>query len=132
LAKIYLKRIGQSLVPADEESLKIVEKLSKEETYEVPIKKSRNYLFHKKFFSLVNKGFDNTFLNCTFEKFRDYCMIGAGHCTTVGGYAIPDSIAFDKMDDIQFEKVYNDVLQFIILHINVDQKTLENELGSFL
>ncbi len=135
MADIFVKRdgeFGDKLIPTDEESLKIVKKLSRDEVYKMPIKKTRNYQFHKKYFALLNTGWDNSPLNVPFNKFREYCMIGAGHCTVVGGHAIADSISFDNMDDLEFEQVYSDVLQFIILHIGADQKTIEDNLINFM
>lgn len=132
MAVIYLKREKQKLAPADQFSLDIIMKFKEEEVIECPIKKKRNYQFHKKLFALFNLAWENSYMNMPFDKFRTYATARSGHGEIIDGVLIADSLAFDKMDELEFEKVYNDVLQFVMIHLNITKETIEAELINFL
>ncbi len=124
--KIYLKKQHHSLYPADEESLEAVKKLSKDKTYHVDIKMARNYDFHKKYFSLLEYGYDNQNENNkikydNFDSFRKEIVMKCGfytvHITTKGHKLhFPDSISFAKMDEDKFQKLYDRTIDVIIKH----------------
>lgn len=75
------------------------------------VRLARNPQFHKKGFALLQKLFDNQDHFEDFEKFREWMQIAAGVVeTTIGPdgetYYKVKSLAWDKMDEIQFERVY--------------------------
>lgn len=91
----------------------------------------RNYRFHKKFFSLLNLGFDawepprqrKTYkghpVQKNFEQFREDITIAAGFYEQTfdlkGRMKLKaKSIAFAKMDDAEFEKVYSAVADVLL------------------
>jgi hypothetical protein len=136
MAIVYLKREGQKLVPTDQDSLDKVMKFKEDDVMKTDMKKPRNYEFHKKAFALLNLLWENSPLNLTFDKFRGYCMLNIGRAdvydTPYGKTAIPESISFDNMEQIEFEKVYSDILQFGIEHIGADKEMIEEQLVGFL
>ena len=51
--------------------------------------------------------------------------------TPKGSFALPESISFGNMDDTKFEKVYEAVLEQIILDTKADREFIEQELINF-
>ncbi|MCP3683551.1 MAG: DUF1367 family protein [bacterium] len=135
--KIYLQKHStmQGMFPADQESLDTVKKLKKENVYYVDIKEARNYKFHKKFFSLLKFGFDNQrdtnkVIYDNPDSFRKEVILKCGfyneHITTKGEILyFADSISFDKMDELEFNKLFDRAVDVIIKYfvpdIDVDE-----------
>lgn len=115
------KHPSGSLVAADEASAEYVKKLTVGEVISARIKKERNYQFHKKFFALINYAFDNQEKYDTPEAFRAEVTMRAGwyqehhHITGAISYS-PKSIAFDNMDELEFGKLYQRVIDVILKH----------------
>lgn len=96
---------------------------------ECEVKEPRNYEFHKKFFALVNlcfenlpEKFDSTYP--TQKSLLNELKFQVGHCEehrTLGGKItyIPKSINFASMDQWEFEKFYNNVLNVILKYFMV-------------
>ena len=134
--KLYLKNTLQGLIPlypADHEEKK---RLKVGEEYEAEIRRPRNYLFHKKFFALVNVGWNNTQLDMPFETYRRYVTMKAGYFkiykTPKGELVEPESIGFASMDQSTFEELYSRVLDVIIDDIGVSGDDIESEILNFL
>ena len=105
----------------------------------VEIVKLRNPKFHNKFFALLNLGVTNSkgkFIKTNnLELYRKYVTMKAGYVditpTNKGSMITPQSIAFDKMDEIEFQKLYSKVLDFIILDIEATKEDIEKVLINF-
>lgn len=123
----------QPLYPSDVDEKK---KLKLGEMYEVEIKHPRNIGLHKKFFALINIGWENSDLDMPFETYRKYITMKAGYFKTYttdkGTFYDAESISFSSMDQIQFEEVYDRVLNVIIKDIGADRKDIETVLINFL
>ena len=132
MAIAHFKREGQKLVPADQQSLDRIMKFSEGDIISGDFKKARNYEFHKKFFALINLLWDNSPMNIPFNTFRAYAIAISGHGSVVNGVAIADSISFDNMDEIEFQELYKDILQFGVEHTGADREFIENNLLSFM
>lgn len=130
--RLLLKNTETGLIPCYPSDYDEKKRLKLGEKYWSDIKLARNYEFHKKFFALVKIGWENSPLNMPFNVFRQYATASAGHGYIQEGVLIADSISFDKMSQDEFEKTYNDVLQFIILHIGATREGIENELAGFM
>ena len=100
----------------------------------------RSVGFHRKFFALVRYTF-NHMTEDMYDKFpseeslRLELTLQAGYWSkhvTIGGKEIvyPQSIRFDKMDQVTFEQLYSTIIDVILkyFHLEVDQ----NELVSFM
>lgn len=100
------------------------------------IKKPRNYMFHKKFFALVELVFQNQDLTDDRDNLRDCLTIRAGYHTTMkldtGLQYFPKSISFAKMDEIEFEELFGKFLNESCKLIGVDNEDIMNELSEFL
>jgi len=136
--KFLVKKHFGNLIPvynSDLEALKSA-KLKEGEVYEIEIKKKRNYEFHKKYFALVNLCFDNQETFTEFEDLRNYLTMKAGYVkkinTGTGQMILPLSISFTKMDNIEFEQLYQKTIDVICKFIDVDEKGIMNELINYL
>lgn len=105
--------------------------------YEATIKELRNVAFHRKYFSLVNLSWEylneqqRAFFKEDVNAFRKTVEIAAGHYEPVYSVArqswleVPKSIAFDKLSESDFEKLYervkNVLFQTFIPQVNRDE-----------
>ena len=82
------------------------------------ITKPRNIAFLRKYFALLKVGREMSPSDFNPEQFRMYVQAGAGWCEFLAGkdgnlIAVPQSISFGKMDEIEFSRLYSSVLNFI-------------------
>lgn len=113
------------------------------ELVEVDFVVPRNPLFHRKFFALLQVGFDAWKPTLThdgkpiekdFEQFREDVTILAGHYiqtwTLDGEMRLrAKSISFRSMDDVAFEKVYSSVANVLLSRVLTtyrDRQELDN------
>ncbi len=131
---IYLEKKGYYLAPADQESLKAIKGMTND-VYKVKIIKARNYLFHKKFFSLLNFGYEHTKLDLPFDVWRRVMIMKAGYFksydTGKGVHYEAESISFSNMSEDVFQEVYKRVLQKIAEDIETTDEDLLNELINY-
>lgn len=135
--KITVRNTINGLVPLYSSDLDEKRKLKIGETYEVEIKHPRNYQFHKKFFALLNIGWENTpEVDMPFETYRRWVTMRAGfykvYHTPKGELYEPQSIAFSAMDEDSFEEVYNRVLDVILKDTGADKPDVEAMLVEFM
>lgn len=119
MAEIYLKKYGKTLIPADEQSIEIFNKLPQGKVMRCEYKFPRNYKFHKKYFSMLSVMFDMQEHFTNFEEFRFWLTLKSGYYEMIkapNGYELfrPKSIAFSKMQNDEFEKLYNDTINTFI------------------
>jgi len=126
------------LVPLYDSDMNEKKKLKLGEVYEMTPKiwKERNLQFHKKFFALVNLGCENSPKNWDIKGYRAWLTMMSGWAdiyeTEKGKMALPKSIAFDKMDDDEFAKLYKAAIQVIINDIGATQQEIEQNLINFM
>lgn len=128
-AVILMKVGGGMLAPADEQSREVVERWKLGQGVHADVRRMRNYLFHKKFFAMINLGFDaweppelehrGLPVGKNFERFRKDCMIAAGFYEPVANLkgevrAEAKSISFANMEEDEFEKVYSSVVDVLL------------------
>lgn len=111
----------------------------------VEVGQKRNYEFHKKFFALLKLTYDNfpewmeDNLNVhSVEDLRTRLKIDLGlyEVSHYGNLSviIPKSIAFDKMDETEFEKFYKMSVNHILKNYlkGVTNEQIEEEIWKFL
>jgi hypothetical protein len=142
--KIAVRNTLEGLIPIYPSDLTEKQRLKLGEDYECEIHKARNIHFHKKFFALVKCAWLNLpeHLDERFphpEVLRKVLQIEAGFYNVyylLDGTEIREaqSIAFDKMDQAQFEEVYNKVLDIILqkVLIGTTASEINPEILSFL
>lgn len=118
--KVWLrKRSDGTLEAASEKDEHFLANLKYGEEVCADFKKSRNPKFHRKYFALLNLGFENQDKYDEFEDFRTEVKLKTGfykpHVTTKGIIIyVPKSIAFDKMDDLEFFELFSKTIDVIL------------------
>lgn len=133
------------LTPKYESDREEFKKLKRNAEVVVEIKKGRNIEFHKKYFALLKLTFENfperleDKLNVhSVEDLRTRIKIDLGlyDISHYGNQSIiiPKSIAFDKMDETEFEKFYRMSVNHIIKNYlkGVSNEQIEEEIWKFL
>lgn len=135
--KIKLINTFNGLIPVDDGDYENKKKLKTGEIYIVDIKLQRNYSFLKKYFALINISWEYQnervveHFHHNIDLFRKTVEIAAGWCEPIYSIdrkewiEVPKSIAFDKMDEDEFTKLYErvkDVLfRYFLKHISIDE-----------
>lgn len=139
MAELIMAKCGPDQLRVMPESEEDFGKIGAGEIIRVEYSRPRNIRFHRKMFALMQVGFQNQEFYATFEQFRTAMLIGLGWCETFirqNGEVlyIPKSLSFANMDEVQFEKVYNDVLDYLIREMvpNADPRQLSNEASKIL
>lgn len=142
---LLLINTPQGLKPCDDEDYEKKKKLKIGEVYRVKITKERNYEFHKKYFALISLAWEyqnertSEFFKSDIELFRKTIEISAGHCDVVYSIdraewiEIPKSISFSKMDEHDFQNLYDRVKDVIfkIFLKGVTQEEFMSNLMNF-
>lgn len=148
---ILVKAPGGYFMPASDEDIEKAKRFKVGAGIRADIAQIRNYRFHKKFFAMLNLGFDaweppeaefrGMPVQKSFERFRKDCIIAAGFFDPVAnikGEVRPEahSISFANMDDEAFERVYSAVANVILTRILTrytrdDLDNIVNEMVGF-
>jgi Protein of unknown function (DUF1367) len=146
---VVAKHASGILVPVDSDAVEYLASRKIGEGFKVKITSFRNYLFHKKFFCLLNFAFDAwepreiTFKGMIAskerEKFREDITILAGYW-----YAVVDihgnvkakakSISFANMEQEEFERLYSAVIDVVLRKVlsNYTRDDLKNTINQLL
>jgi hypothetical protein len=138
--KLYVcKGLGATLRPADEVATDAIRKFPAGEIYEVEIKRPRNLKFHRKAFALMQLAYENQENYTEFDKFRRALVIEAGYfddLRLLDGATVREakSLSFAKMDEDDFGKLYNALINTILRVVlpGVDRPELEAQVEQFL
>ena len=127
-----------AFIPAYNSDHELAKKVKAGDSVVAKLTVPRNVGFHRKFFALVRYTFNHMDESMadkftSEESLRLELTLQAGYWSkhvTVGGKEIiyPQSIRFDKMDQVEFEKLYSTVLDVVLkwfVH-GVDQDELVN------
>jgi len=129
--KLHLKKIDNYLIPDDQESAAYLFQCKQGSVLAADVKKPRNYEFHKKYFSLLNYAYDcfeidveykGQKIEKNFDRFREDIQILAGYGEPT--YNLKGevrykskSISFGSMSEVDFDKLYSNVINVILKHI---------------
>lgn len=133
--QIY-RRTRNGAQPASKAAQEFWDKTQGQEFIELVGKKIRNPGYHRKFWPMLDLVVDNSDQFRTREHLR-FVIMGVLNRGTwydpVGDTPatfVPDSIAFDKMDQIEFEKLVNDFVNVILKHfLPVGRRDLEEQIS---
>lgn len=141
---LYLINTVNGLVPCSDQDYDDKLRLKLGEIYEVKIKVARNYEFHKKYFALMRCAWEyqNEKVVAFFKDFnrwRKYVEVAAGYSDVFFSKKlnqfvdIPRSIAFDKMDNLEFTKLYENVKDVLYQSFfrDLSREEFEKKLESF-
>lgn len=134
--EFYAQIKNRKIIPLHDSDYEEFQRLKPNKDYKFKVTSPRNYKFHKKFFALINLGFQNSeHGDMNFEAFRAYVIMKSGYyseiITPTGKMYLPDSINFASMDEIEFEKLYSASINVIIKILGCTTKEIESELINF-
>ena len=113
-----------------------IRKLKQETEYFFEVKANRNALFHAKAMALFRIGFENQERYENFDDYRRVATMNAGFYdaieTNKGTVYVPKSLAFDKMDQIEFQEVFERVLDVISKQLGSAPQDIRDNLNSFM
>jgi hypothetical protein len=130
--ELYLIKSPSGLAPADPETEEKLRKVKSGKIMHGDFKQVRNYKFLRKWFALLNIGFDNWEApeienihgkpEKNFDRFREDITILCGFYKQVlrldGTVRIEaESVSFANMDDETFEKLYNATITVLIKNV---------------
>ncbi len=143
--RLFVKNTPLGLIPMYDDDYEAKKRLKFDEVYRVDIVKARNIDFHRKYFALINIGWEylneeqTRFFKNDREGFRKCVQIAAGYYTLT--YSIKRkewveesvSISFEKMDELEFQDLYNKVRDviFSLIEGNVSEEEFLYNLADF-
>ena len=134
--KIFLRNTLHGLIPLYPADFDERRKLKLGQDYECEIKMPRNIGFHRKYFALLNVGYENTTLEMPFETYRKYVIMKAGYFkayqTSLGVFYDAESISFASMPEDIFADLYSRSMDVIIKDIGCTTDEIEKQVLSFM
>lgn len=132
-----IKQLNNTFKIAYNSDYENAKKIPLNEPIEFEFKKVRNYKFHKKFFALINLVFDNQEIYNNIEHLRKELIIASGHYDLIFDLETgqqkkeAQSIKFSSMDEIEFNKLYSDVLKIIVDKFKFDRFEIEENIQQY-
>ena len=129
MAMIYLHKYGNALLPAHEADAAVVAKWKTGDYIECKVSRPRNAQFHRKFFALMNYGFEcfepeakiwsGQVAQKSFTRFWKDVVILCGRAKVVldiqgDVHMEADSISFASMDEDEFSALYERAITVLI------------------
>ena len=133
---IRLMKTSEGLLPAYDSDKEIYDKLKLNEIHFFKTANMRSPEFHRKYFALIKLCFENQEQFGDMQDLRYYMQMKAGYYRIVptdkGQMILPESIAFEKMDNETFKELYSKVLDIVCVMLNGKQEHIEAELINFM
>ena len=143
--ELLLLNTDGGLKPCYDEDYDNKKKLKLGQIYKAKITLARNIDFHRKYFALINCAWayqnekTTAYFKNDINSFRKTIEVAAGHCDTLFNLRlkewvdVPKSIAFDKMDELEFRELYDRVKDIIFSMFikNVSEEEFMNNLINF-
>jgi hypothetical protein len=113
MTKMFLRRVGNTLVPDGEESVSAMSTLPFNKSFMAEVKQPRNPAFHRLFFSVCRRIGDG--VGCNEEQIASVFKLATGHYEIIkskrhGELKIPKSISFAQMDNTKFREFFDKCL----------------------
>lgn len=132
-----VKNLNGTLKPAYDSDYENFKKIPLNEIIEIEYKKQRNIKFHRKLFSLLNLAYSNQNIFDNLEDMR-YCLMLECNLSEVKInrltgeiFKVPKSLQFAKMDEIEFNEVYNTLKQYICEWLGVTNEQINEEIEQY-
>ena len=144
--KFFAFKQSGRLVPCTQEDKEKFDKLPKGEPFEVEWKRHRNPQFHRKFMALIQfawihkpEWMDNNYQKSKNfdDNFRKDIIKKAGYFTVHTNFKgvkeyNAKSIAFDSMEEDEFEELYSACIDVIIKYMEIPDDVFRAELMEFM
>ena len=135
--EIYLvKQFNGMYKPAYDSDLEKSKKHKVNDIIKFEATKPRNIKFHKKFFSLINMVFQNQEVYTDINNLRKELTKACGFYTEYvnhKGVTVYEakSISFAKMDNTEFDELYNKFLDVVVLIFKWDKAEILDSLNEY-
>lgn len=137
---VRVKRVMDRLVPADKVSADELAELPAGVELRCQITRPRNGRHHGKYFALVSAIFPHQTGWATLKALHDQLKVAVGFSyeardiMTGEMRTYPDSIAFDNIDQSEFEQVYERIVNVILTRVlpGVGRKDLDDQVMEIL
>ena len=130
---LLVRQLG-ALRPADAAAEEAIADIPNGEVVKAVITRPRNVVFHRKFFALLGVLYPHQKFYPTLTKFRKAVQIALGYCEETklpsGKIMVEaDSIAFHKMDEVEFEQLMKRFFELAETRIlpGISRKDVERE-----
>jgi hypothetical protein len=134
--EFYAEIKQRKLIAEYESDINKISKLKSGTLYKWAVTSPRNLGFHKKFFALLNLGFDNQEHYSDFDVYREIIIMRSGYFKTVptekGTVYLPLSISFGSMTQEKFEELFDAVLLTLGKDLHMKGDDILCELNSFM
>lgn len=123
MADLFLKRTLSGFAPADEASSDAMKSYKIGDTFRASVVKPRNLRNHRRWWALCNLIYQNSDQYKSVDQVHDHLKILAGHCTQIVSkstgevYLVAESISFGKLDEAQFQEVFQRAVIAVTEHI---------------
>ena len=136
MTTITMIRTLSGLAPADDAGRDILRKLALGQSVEVEIQRERVRKNLRKWWALMGLIADNCEHIRSKEQASDLVKILAGHCASIVSkssgevYQIADSIAFGRLDEDEFQDVWQRAVKAVTEHIipGITEQEIEDEI----
>ena len=130
--ELFLTKVNGGLVPAYQSDREQLDTLKSGVLLECKVTKKRNSQFHRKYLALLNIGFEcfepveteykGNPVTKNFNRFRKDIIIATGRYDVVARLdgtvkAEAHSMSFNKMDDVEFERLYSDTINVLLQRV---------------
>jgi len=125
-----VKQLNNTFKIAFDSDYETAKKIKVGEIIDYESKRVRNPKFHRKFFALMNLVFQNQETYNSLEHLRKELIICAGHYDLIFDLETGEqkkeaqSIKFSSIDETEFNKIYNDVLDVIVQKFKFDKQSV--------
>ena len=131
-----VKQLNNSFKVAYDSDYDKMKRIKVGDFLECEIKKPRNYMFHKKFFALMNLLYQNQEIYINIDDLREDLTIEAGYYknrVNFNGELVKRavSISFAKMDEHEFSEYYSKVLDVIVKHFNFNKQDIIDNVQQY-
>ena len=135
--KLTFIKTQTGLIPDCDETREILNKVKNGDGIILDYKPKRNYLFHKKLFALLNLIFQNQNHYKSIDNILEIVKFRAGYYETIVTHKgkkhyKTKSICFSKMDNLEFEKFYSEIIDVALELTGLLKKDIEKEIISFM
>ena len=119
MPEIFLEKIRGVLVPATPEDEEKLKKMPLDHVFKMKFVLKHNYDFHKKVIQFLLDAYDMQDHFTEFRNFRKWLIAKAGYFTIIkcpNGYEMyeSDSLSYEKMDDIEKDKAFKDMINVFL------------------
>lgn len=131
-----IKNLNGTFTPAYDSDFEIAKKIKVNSFYEFDFKKPRNYMFHKKFFALINLAYHNQDIYNNIDDMREDLIIDAGFYRTTEnkhGETVKKalSISFASMDEIEFNNLYSRIADVIVKWLGIEKQDIIDNIQMY-